>query len=544
MDDGAGITLDAAELIEAVSGCVAVQVGAEFARANDGFAEMIGTDRSTLRGDPWRTWFDPRTVARIEDGIAEARSEGRWEARFDTAGGKGTEAGFSLTLSGTDTGAVVWTAEPLAGDERTATARGTVSTPPGERIIDSRHRLYPEAVDAEYRGILDRINDLLLETVGVLLRADGREAVESAVCERLAKSDLYRFAWVGERELAGDRVVPRTSAGRDHGYLEAIGTTDTGSDTAYSPAARAIRSGDVVATNIGAPAFEPWREAARERGIVSVAAVPFQHEAAVYGVLVVYTARGDAFTSREAAGLDVIGRTVGLVIHAAKRRDLLFADSVVELEFRIGDDVTPFAWVAADLDCELSLEGHVASGDRWILYLDVRGALPDPVVERLADEERVEGARTVEKGENEGRVEVAVTGSALLDTVERAGATVTAATVDGVETHLVVEAPGDADARDVVDQVRSEYPDATLLATRECDREIATAGRPWSVLDALTDRQHEVLEAAYRAGYYAWPRESTAGEVAASLDLTRPTLHGHLRKAENALLSQLLEGGR
>jgi len=120
------------------------------------------------------------------------------------------------------------------------------------------------------------------------------------------------------------------------------------------------------------------------------------------------------------------------------------------------------------------------------------------------------------------------------------GATVTSATVDATDDRFVVEAPGTTDVRDVVEHVRNELPDAELVATGERDCEIDTVGRPGGVLDDLTERQHEVLEAAYRAGCYAWPRESTAEEVAADLDLTRPTLHGHLRKAERALLSRLL----
>jgi predicted DNA binding protein len=62
------------------------------------------------------------------------------------------------------------------------------------------------------------------------------------------------------------------------------------------------------------------------------------------------------------------------------------------------------------------------------------------------------------------------------------------------------------------------------------------------VLEDLTDRQRDALEAAYRAGYFAWPRESTAEDVAESLDLTSPTLHSHLRKAESVILSRLLDG--
>jgi predicted DNA binding protein len=62
-------------------------------------------------------------------------------------------------------------------------------------------------------------------------------------------------------------------------------------------------------------------------------------------------------------------------------------------------------------------------------------------------------------------------------------------------------------------------------------------------MDELTDRQREALEAAYRAGYFEWPRESSAEEVAGTLDISRPTFQGHLRKAEDAVLAALFESG-
>jgi len=64
---------------------------------------------------------------------------------------------------------------------------------------------------------------------------------------------------------------------------------------------------------------------------------------------------------------------------------------------------------------------------------------------------------------------------------------------------------------------------------------------PDETLEELTDRQQEVLEAALRSGYFEWPRESTAEEVADSLDISSPTLHNHLRKAENQILSSVLD---
>lgn len=64
---------------------------------------------------------------------------------------------------------------------------------------------------------------------------------------------------------------------------------------------------------------------------------------------------------------------------------------------------------------------------------------------------------------------------------------------------------------------------------------------PEEGIKALTDRQQEALEAAYRAGYFDWPRESTAEEVADVLDISPPTLHAHLRKAEGQLFADLID---
>lgn len=61
------------------------------------------------------------------------------------------------------------------------------------------------------------------------------------------------------------------------------------------------------------------------------------------------------------------------------------------------------------------------------------------------------------------------------------------------------------------------------------------------VFDDLTDRQSEAIEAAYRTGYFDWPRESTAENVAASMAISSPTLHRHLRKAQNELLTEFFD---
>ncbi|SFR61075.1 Predicted DNA binding protein, contains HTH domain [Halogeometricum rufum] len=69
--------------------------------------------------------------------------------------------------------------------------------------------------------------------------------------------------------------------------------------------------------------------------------------------------------------------------------------------------------------------------------------------------------------------------------------------------------------------------------------ELITAPKGGSGLfrtDALSERQREVFELARRRDYYTWPRETSAAELAAEVDVSKATLLEHLRKAESKLL--------
>jgi len=59
-------------------------------------------------------------------------------------------------------------------------------------------------------------------------------------------------------------------------------------------------------------------------------------------------------------------------------------------------------------------------------------------------------------------------------------------------------------------------------------------------LDALTDRQREVLETAYAGGFFERPKANNSEELAARLGITRSTFLQHLRTAQRKLLTSLL----
>jgi len=81
------------------------------------------------------------------------------------------------------------------------------------------------------------------------------------------------------------------------------------------------------------------------------------------------------------------------------------------------------------------------------------------------------------------------------------------------------EMDADIDVRHIV----SDNPDTTGVLRR----------------DRLSERQRDVFEFARERGYYNWPREVNATELAAELDISKATFLEHLRKAEAKLLDSM-----
>jgi predicted DNA binding protein len=77
---------------------------------------------------------------------------------------------------------------------------------------------------------------------------------------------------------------------------------------------------------------------------------------------------------------------------------------------------------------------------------------------------------------------------------------------------------------------------------RTCGAEIRLTGVSRPVAEPadprieLTVRQREVFELARERDYYAWPRGTTAADLAEELDVSKSTVLEHLRKAEARLL--------
>jgi len=62
------------------------------------------------------------------------------------------------------------------------------------------------------------------------------------------------------------------------------------------------------------------------------------------------------------------------------------------------------------------------------------------------------------------------------------------------------------------------------------------------LLTILTDKQREVMIAAYRHGYYDIPTRIGSERLSQKMNISKPTLLEHLRKAERRIMTEILAG--
>jgi len=514
-----------------------------FVDVNRPLASRLGYDREALVGTPASELI-------AGNGSAE-RARETWAAikRGETEGGIveltvvradgetfPTEVRYGrFPLPDGDVGAVGVVRDVSDREERAA------------RIRDHRNQL----------ARLNRIGDAASAALDPVLEAGSREEIEHRVCERLADTDLYEVVWIG-RPAGDGSVVPYTTSGADPGVHEVAERLIEGSAHERS-ADRAFRRGDPVVHHEGwdGEAADAVREALDGRDIRATMAVPLAYRGTIYGALTAYSTREGAFSEDEREALVRLGRAVGFAINAVGTRRLVHDHERTELKFDVGPDASVVAAVseAVDAECVLRWTTPAAGveGDRdpdevdtedppsgpsphdlW-LRLDVEGTDAGAVL-AAADGAGVIETRVVDETGSgctvELRVAEAVPGAAV-----DAGARPREMVAHGGRARVVAEAPADADLRSVVEAF-TDATGAELVAKRS----LGGPAERESLSASLTAKQREALRTAETMGYFDWPREHTAEEVADRLGIASATLHYHLRAAQRTLVRGVLDG--
>ncbi len=427
-----------------------------------------------------------------------------------------------------------------------------------EDITERKERERTLRQQRDELAMFNRVNDLLLEITQELVGSSSRERIEDMVCLSLAESDLFDAAWIGDRQAGGQGIRVRTASGTTgvEGVLEPDPDDPIGDalDAAIESgelqvltvpmAARPVLDilSDSDVGEVGTDGTETATEA--EEAETTVVIVPLIYRGTVYGVLVVSTSREYTYRAPERSGLRTLGQTIGFAINAITNRKLLFADTVVDLEFRVDGTDLPLVLTTDDLDCTATLDGFVlgTESEGVKLYLDVSRVTASEFVAAVVSEPAVTDAGVIAEEAGHHRVEVTVGADSILARLSHYEANIGALELEGGTGALRIEAPLAADITEIVELVRSADDAVEFLAKTERERPVTTgAETATAVQERLTDRQYEVFKTAYLGGYFEWPRDSTIEELAENMGIAGSTFHHHLRHAQRKLASVLFD---
>ncbi|WP_077067750.1 helix-turn-helix domain-containing protein [Haloarcula rubripromontorii] len=215
--------------------------------------------------------------------------------------------------------------------------------------------------------------------------------------------------------------------------------------------------------------------------------------------------------------------------------------TVTRVEFALSDGSYPFVSVSAAESCSVVLEKCLPQTDNtYAEFFSVEDTRPERLVERIDDDTRSE-ARVLERTGDGGLVEIDVQDNCPVVSLVDAGAVPrTARSVDGQGT-VVADVPRQTETAAVIESFLTAHSEAELTAKKQHESIAPLFGfqNYASHTESLTDRQREALVTAHEAGYYSWPREATAADLASLLDVSEPTLHKHLRAAEQKLVATM-----
>jgi PAS domain S-box-containing protein len=490
---------------------------------------LLAVEQEQLVGKRLHDVFESTLADRFLNHVRTTLETGSVETleyQVETSTGERWFEGRTAPLGGTTDGreAVVWV------------ARDVTKRVENERVL-ARNR--------DQLTRLNRINGLINRILQSLVESATREEIERTVCEELANSEFYQFAWIGAPWGQTEQMSPSAIAGIDRERIERLNEKAN----ALSPEDDWFRTVAEEGEPIVVPDVDgserlsdSMKELFLEANVESAAVVPLSYGNTSYGLLGISGNRANTFSEREVSALETLAEVVTFAINALKNRNLIFSNTAVELEFMVRDCASTFSRISDELDCQVRLEGLVpVTDDRLIEYISFEGTSASPVVETLDEAGIADERRVVSDGDEGCLLEIVLAESGVHRLV-KTGTVVKSAVVEDRAIRYVVEAPSGVDVRTVTENFGKAYSDFELVSKQEIDRPVHTTQEFRQTLaESLTDKQRTALQAAYFGGYYEYPRESTGEEVADSLDVSSPTLHQHLRAAQRKLVGTFLD---
>jgi GAF domain-containing protein len=371
-----------------------------------------------------------------------------------------------------------------------------------------------------------------------------RDEIERAVCETLSESDAYDFVWIGRSSRDGKNLTVRAAAGTERTLESRSISLDEDDPNSCALIAHAVDASSVQVArgDCDVPAFENWARE-QEQQPQEVLVVPITHEGRNYGVLALYSGRSGSVDDVERETVRQLGDVVGHAIAATEQEKALVADQAVEVEYSSNTLAEPFAAAATGDEIRMTIDRIIPLPEGGALqYYTLTGITTEEYQNAVAKFSTVSNVRVLFDGERQSRVETRLTEDAMMSLIARFDGRVKTIRVENGELRMVVELPETTNVREVTEAINERYGDIQFVGHRTVERRQISPAQYRTVLnDSFTDRQRTMLESAFASGYFKWPRNVTAEELAEAHGIHPSTLHKHLRRAEKKLVATVFD---
>ncbi|WP_254767409.1 GAF domain-containing protein [Salinilacihabitans rarus] len=381
-----------------------------------------------------------------------------------------------------------------------------------------------------------RVVEGVQNAVAAVCEADSRPAISRAICTSLLSLRPVDGAWIGVPDPERNELRVAHHVGTPEAYLEGVPLALSEDNTLPAARAAAEREAVVEADTAGRPGEAGWRRTALLYEFRSLASVPIYHGGVLYGVLTAISTEPEGFDATVRDSLVELGSLVGHAFAAADRQDALLADETTTLTVEVTGARDPFARLASRFDAEVVIENVTRRSDGgYLVHFVVDDGDADEVATTLGEEASVRHSRVV-CDSSSPRLE-AVVGDCIVTSVAGLGAAVCEVTVSTRGIRIDLSIPRQWNKQEFTSRLRELYPDVRLRAYATPPRSGSSSAPPSD--ERLTDRQHEILEAAYRGGYFDQPRKSTGEEIAESLGISQPAFSTQLRAIQRKLVESI-----
>lgn len=375
-------------------------------------------------------------------------------------------------------------------------------------------------------------------TISILDRSS-RSEIEQTACEHLTSMAANDIAWIGDVDRSEGVVAPQAAAGIPLEELSEIPIDESQSESTVD---QVLDRASIEVTPVEEMAVHSGHALPSDRldQESTIAIIPITTGDVIEGLLFIYSTRPEAFQGFERDVIDGIGEVIGHAIAVKRQRHSLTSGQITEVDLKISDFEERHG-VELPGDTELSLVAASPVGDgRYQIY-----GTTDPegieFVEALVDVLPLwEAVEVIERNDAEVRVKVIASEAPMMEAVLNLGGRIEEVNFEDNAVTIRIDIPANTDVRDVVELVKEHYPEAELASTHRIEQSgLRLDHDDANPMSTLTDRQRDIISAAYFNGYYEKPRQITGDELAAEFDIAGATLNEHLRSAEQKIFDEI-----